>query len=436
MVDENISDIKKKQIERLKDSPDHMDEHIRELTIESERIKDHEIIQKTKERLRENYYDIKDILEKYIDMNKDYYTLIPIWIIGTYYHSEFNSYPYLFFNAMRGSAKTRTMKLVMKLSKDGNIMASPTEAVLFRVKGALGIDEFEGVASKDKSSIRELLNASYKKGTKIFRMKKTKSKTGEEQTVEEFEPYRPIAMANIWGMEEVLADRCVVITLEKSNNPLKTKLTEDYDTHESFAKVLKTFSQCSLCSVVSIKNIYQNWNNYILDKYKTTHTTLYTYNTYTTLTTPQALKDIKLMSLFNKIDESGIEGRNLELFLPLFFIAEVLGDDILKDLIRISQEFSKNKAHDEEVESRDVMVYQFVSQLADVPMKFHSVKKLADEFKAYTGEDYEWLNAKWLGRSLKRLNLIIDKKRTYNGVEAILNIKKAGEKLKMFKKSD
>ena len=56
---------------------------------------------------------------------------------------------------------------VCKLAKDGNVMASPTEAVLFRTNGTLGIDEFEGVANKDKSSIRELLNGAYKKGIKI-----------------------------------------------------------------------------------------------------------------------------------------------------------------------------------------------------------------------------------------------------------------------------
>lgn len=435
-MEENISNIKKRQVKELENNPDGLAQDIRELTIESERIKDHQILAKMKERLRENYYDIKDILRKYIDMDESYYSMIPIWIIGTYFHHEFNSYPYLFFNAMRGSAKTRTLKLVMKLSKDGVMMASPTEAVLFRIKGALGIDEFEGVANKDKSSIRELLNASYKKGVKIFRMKKTKSKTGEEQTVEEFEPYRAIAMANIWGMEEVLVDRCVVITLEKSNDILRTKLTEDYDTHESFAKVIERFSLCSLCSLCSEKNLYQNWNDYVIDKHNTTHTTLHTYNTYTTQTTPQVLNDIKLMKLFNKIDDSKIQGRNLELFLPLFFIADVIGDDVLNEMIKIAKEFSEKKAHEEETESRDVMVYDFISKLIDVPMKFHSIKRIALDFKDYTGEDYEWLNARWLGRALKRLNLIIEKKRVSGGIEAILNIPKAIEKLKMFKKSD
>ena len=43
----------------------------------------------------------------------------------------------------------------------------------------VGIDEFEGVGGKEKTAIRELLNSSYKRGTKIFRMKKQKTKDKE-----------------------------------------------------------------------------------------------------------------------------------------------------------------------------------------------------------------------------------------------------------------
>ncbi len=124
-------------------------------------------------------------------------------------------FPYLFFNAMRGSGKSKTLRLVCKLSNDGNVMASPTEATLFRTFGTLGIDEFEGVANKDKGSVRELLNGAYKKGILIQRMKKTKGIAGEDYVVENFEVFRPIIMANIWGMEEVLGDRCLTLILEK-----------------------------------------------------------------------------------------------------------------------------------------------------------------------------------------------------------------------------
>jgi len=124
--------------------------------------------EETKEKLLDAYETIKKILRHYLDMNEDYYSLIAIWILGTYWHNDFSSYPYLYFNAMRGSGKSRALKLITRLSKDGQVMASPTEAVLFRTSGTLGIDEFEGVANKDKTSVRELLNGAYKKDKKIL----------------------------------------------------------------------------------------------------------------------------------------------------------------------------------------------------------------------------------------------------------------------------
>ena len=214
--------------------------------------------EKAIETIREQYDNIKEVLKHYIDLKEDYYTILTLWIIGTYLHDEFDTFPYLFFNAMRGSGKSRTLRLACKLAKDGNVMASPTEAVLFRVHGTLGIDEFEGVANKDKSQIRELLNGAYKRGVKIFRMKKKKSLAGEELVAEEFEPYRPIIMANITGMEEVLEDRCITLILEKSSHPEKTRLTEDFESNSTIKYILQNMNQCSLCSVVMKKNINCN----------------------------------------------------------------------------------------------------------------------------------------------------------------------------------
>ena len=142
-------------------------------------------------------------------------------------HSNFSTFPYLFVNAIRGSGKTRLLKIIASLSHEGQLTASLTEAVMFRTTGTLALDEFEGLNSKDNASLRELLNASYKKGTKIMRMTKKRGPDGESLQVEEFEPYRPLVMANIFGMTEVLGDRCVTILLEKSSALHIIKLVED-----------------------------------------------------------------------------------------------------------------------------------------------------------------------------------------------------------------
>jgi hypothetical protein len=57
----------------------------------------------------------------------------------------------------------------------------------------------------------------------------------------------------------------------------------------------------------------------------------------------------------------------------------------------------------------------------------------------YIGESDDedaWLNDKWLGRALKRLNLIIDKRRFAQGRQVTLDCDKAKKQLKIFKGDD
>lgn len=379
------------------------------------------------ERLRDSYLQIKEILKFYLDLNEDYYSLISLWIIGTYFHNNFETFPYLFFNAMRGSGKSKTLRLACKLSNEGNVMASPTEATLFRSKGTLGIDEFERVANKDKSSVRELLNGAYKKGIKIQRMKKVKNLSGEDYVVEEFEVFRPVIMANIWGMDEVLGDRCISLILEKSSDDMKTRLTEDFENNELFQKVRIILKSCSKCMNERKKNINTTWNNYISNKHLTTLTTYTTFTTLTTLTTQNNTYD----KLFDKIYNSEIKGRNLELFLPLCFVAEFIGEDILEELLEIAVKITNDKKHEEEIESLDVMVYDFISKQNE-GLEHISIKQLTEQFRQFADESSDWLNPRWFSRALKRLDLIIDKRRKGYGVEVILNVYKAKEKIRMF----
>jgi len=165
------------------------------------------------------YKKIKKILKEYMDMDESSYSLVSLWILGSYLHKQFPAYPYLFFNAMKGSGKTRMLKIISNLAYNGKVAGSMTEAVLFRTakERTLCIDEFEQMNARGNENLKLLLNSAYKKGTTIERMSKKKIEGSEQQVVEEFEVYCPIAMANILGMENVLGDRCISIILEKSD---------------------------------------------------------------------------------------------------------------------------------------------------------------------------------------------------------------------------
>jgi len=378
--------------------------------------------------LKPIYNKIIKILKKYLDLEEENYLLITTWIIGTYFHNSFRSYPYLFFNAMKGSGKSRALNLITLLSKDGIVLNSLTEAVLFRTTGTLGIDEFEGIEKKGNENLRELLNSAYKKTGKVFRMKKVSGKNGETQEVEKFDVYRPIIMANIWGMEETLGDRCIQIILEKSVNKKIVKLIEDFEQNFQIMEVLDLVSKGigSYGSFGALQTIQQNWNNFIENV--NTPTPL-----NTSITSIPSIPSITSITsiLYNKINNTQLLGRDLELFFPLFLIGNLCGklDEMLKISIRIVKERKEKDIY----ESMDVQVYDFISQYRNT--SFVRVSDLTSQFRVFIGtqeKEDSWINTRWFGKSIKRLKLDKEKKRS-NGMLVILNIDKAKEKIKMFR---
>lgn len=402
-------------------------------------------IEDDKKNLKTIYLNINDLLKKYCDLNKEDYPIVSTWIIGTYLHKYFHSYPYLFLNAMKGSGKTRTLKLITDLSYNGEILLQPTEAVLFRTNSSLGIDEAEGIARKGMENLRELLNGCYKKGSKVKRMKQKKTMEGVEQVVEEFDIYRPLVLANINGMEDVLGDRCINIILERSNNSGIVKLAEIWETEEIFIatkKLLQESSErCSLCSyrcipnpanlqelspesaksvfsVVSVEKLYTEWNNYIYTNY-ILHTNYTNYTNYT--------------QLFKALDLMDLTGREVELCLPLLFIAWNIDEKVFKEILSSIKNYMALRKQEQFNESLDIMLIDMVSQ--ETEKGFQTIKKITDNFLEFTQDPNEEreINPKWTGRALKRLNLIKDKKRISGGVRVILNIEKAQDKIRQYK---
>jgi len=380
--------------------------------IDTKPIKD---IEGMKIKLQESYNKIIVVLKRYCDLKEEYYNLIALWIIGTYLHKEFPSYPFLFLNAMKGSGKTRLLKLITVLSKDGDLLSSLSEAVLFRTTGTLGIDEFEGITRKGGENLRELLNAAYKRGSKVKRMRKKKTEDGEEQVVEEFDVYRAICMANIWGMESVLGDRCLTLILEKSNNYMITRTMELFDDDDEINYIRDSLSKCSLCNVVVARNIYMEWNRFINNNYITTQTHNY----------------IKLQ-LLEKIKQSNINGRHLELAMPLFLIAENIDAEVLDTTIKTLCEITESKKEDDFADNHDVSLIDFISQEIQTN-QFRTMKEITHKFKEFLGDSEEWINEKWVGRALKRLALILKKKRITRGILIVPDIIKAQQRILMFK---
>ena len=112
-----------------------------------------------------------------------------------------------------------------------------------------------------------------------------------------------------------------------------------------------------------------------------------------------------------------------------------MGEEILVKTLEIAKNITKEKKGEEFMESRDVSLYDFVAGKGIDYLDYVSIKQITMEFRVYLGDDEEderWLNTKWMGRSLKRLNLVLDHRRQSKGTEVRINIDKAKEQLKLF----
>ena len=87
------------------------------------------------------------------------------------------------------------------------------------------------------------------------------------------------------------------------------------------------------------------------------------------------------------------------------------------------------------VSSRDIKtMIDFISKQDD--KNFIPIIVLSNMFKKFIQGDEDeikWINSRWVGRCLKRLSLVSEKRRVSSGVEVLLNTKKAEEKLKLFR---
>jgi hypothetical protein len=388
-----------------------------------------------REELCNNYDAIIEFLKEWIDIPEEQMKVIALWIIGTYFHKQFSTYPYLFLNAMRGSGKSRLLRIISWLQARGNgeVLNNPSEPVMFRTAQERGLifDEFESQKSKDKQTMREYMNACYKEGGMVYRMEKQKSADGKEKQVAQGHPlFTPVALANISGIEDVLGDRSITLILEKSMNPYLVKKIENFSNQPKILQIKSNLQKLyvELCNVYSLKYVTEEWNSFVECHYSTTLHTIHTIHNSTTILHEE---------LFQKIDKTGIFGRNLELFFPLLLIADMLGTQILDEVLGIVSKLNELKKEDEFTESRDVSLIEFVSQQEQYRFSPVFISELFNEYQMFSGSDAtdreNPVTLTWFGSALKRLKLVTYRKRVVKGIMILLNIEHAKEKLKIFK---
>lgn len=354
-----------------------------------------EEIEKNIELSKEIFNEIEKIISKYIDTTQQNIVILTLWVLGTYFHENFETFPLLQIIAQKRSGKSRLLKLLSSLSygSDGSVSTSPTETHLFRHKeGALFFDEMENISSKERGAFRETLNAVYKKGNKIIRYQEKKINGAKEYVEDAFYPYYPLGLANISGFGDVLSDRAIQIILRRSNKKL-TKLVEDFQTNK---EILSLKDKLSHLRAKIPKDFFSEWNDYI---------------------NGIEIKSEKLKEIFKKINETKIYGRSLEIFFPLFIISYLCEN--LDDFLKIAKDYVITKEEEEAVDDIDERLKEFISKRQETGFINQSI--LLRDFRGCFEAPEEWINSKWFGRALKRLDLIKQKRQVNGKVQIIIN---------------
>ena len=419
--------------------------------------------------MKDCYDYVVSMIKSYVDIDEKYLPIIGTWVIGTYFHGVFESYPYIYLNATKGGGKTRTLKLCAFLSHNGSMDVNLTEAVLFRMAAAkvsFFIDELERISSKEKANLRLLLNAAYKKGIGVPRARKNPQ--NEEYVIDRFEVFTPIMMANIWGLDNVLQDRCITVILEKSYNPGIVKKVELWrfdkcarvfrNVIEDYSKELflfinsnesdvsdVTFSPAILYSIFPVFwNILMNSvsllnnNNNNITSSSSSITSLISYP----FTYDDIIRNVDwldrdevpveltpdLTELGRKIWESGISGRDLELFLPLIMVAHEIGKETLDDMINSAKQLTMERKTEDISENRDTYLIQLLISM-EKTKEWVAIRDITKNFKE--NEQFDWINSRWVGRAFRRLGIRSSQRHTNRGSEVMLDWQKVERKARM-----
>ena len=331
---------------------------------------------------RELFEKIKSVFLEYVDFSrKEYYDLVTLWIIGTYFHQLFNSYPYIYVGGLKESGKTKLLTLCTQMGFNSFFSGSITTACLFRLvqdsRCSLFIDETEKLSNpkKDDEFQKILLNG-YKKGGKVIRAEKNSAGNFDPII---FEVYSPKMVANISGLDNVLESRCICINMQKSLDSKFSQKEIDEDD-----KLFQDIRDCLYSFLL------MNW------------------------------KEVKGVYSETEIT-SDLSNRDCELWKPIFALAKFFDEEggLLEEMKMLSVEKAKDKKNQILFTPEYKLFSVLESWVAfDEYVKLKEIRAMM--WHEYDGNPY-WLTEKYVGNLLRKMGFS-KFRRVSTGIEYFITV--------------
>ncbi len=275
-----------------------------------------------------SFHEIKELYQKYVHLEEEFYDLHAIWDIATYLSDCFDAFPYIELNGLKGTGKSKVMRISEKISFNGMLFISPTPATLFRFvernKPTLYLDEAEKLfkdygKKSDSADIVEMLNAGYTKSGKVPRMDKDEK---GKFILKSFDVYGPKMLASIAGMQGALKDRCITEVMVKPSKTDTRGDLEPSDNDSTFITIRNKLYPLALKNAGAVKLQYHNLP-----------------------------KDFKLSN------------RDWQLWKPLLTIAMLISKEVYERLGKFAEKMTLNKEEVLEEDSWDFKIIEAVRSL-------------------------------------------------------------------------
>lgn len=334
------------------------------------------------------FADIKKVFSSYAYYKEPrIYDLLSIYIIATYFYTLFQAFPLLVLFGPKQSGKSLTLQLIEFLAFNAMMLTDPTPAIIYRSIEELGptllLDEIESLASRRdySGSIMSILRASYKP-IDIPRMEEVKEGGFRLRL---FSCYGPKVIATIQGVEDVLANRAIIINLIRRS-------PEDTHMYKRTDPALEG------------------------DKWRELRNRLYLL-----IMTRWEELDALIIPTIDELDGK-LANRELELWTPMLSIANWIdrsNDDSKRALFNGLLEMALEKSRERQMQDKESNQTALVLQALLAIMKNKTEPEwvcnfqIKEQLEKFYAEPLNWVNETWVGRLMNRIGITKTSRRTY-----------------------